>query len=231
MYDEIQDIPIIIDFGLSRSITPLLSPNFSPIRNEKLMRNTFVSYDTYDYWCIDIYILSNIGSTTYLKPYQVVNAGQIKALLRGFVSPNFLAVLSGEEVSQFKQRVFDYFSPFIKHRQTWMNVFRVLIKNHAKWDNYSAAMTYLYSYLKTKPTGSPMRRESVEMYNYFSLLKNIVIAMPDERPLPEETQKAIREIFGYTAPMTTRDTSTSVDKGHLYDNYIDNYDYLSIKDY
>jgi serine/threonine protein kinase len=230
MYDEIQDIPIIIDFGLSRSITPLLSPNFSPIRNEKLMRNTFVSYDTYDYWCIDIYILSNIGSTTYLKPYQVVNAGQIKALLRGFVSPNFLAVLSGEEVSQFKQRVFDYFSPFIRHRQTWMNVFRVLIKNHAKWDNYSAAMTYLYSYLKTKPTGSPMRRESVEMYNYFSLLKNIVIAMPDERPLPEETQKAIREIFGYTAPM-----STSVDKGHLYDNYVDNYvdnyDDLSIEDY
>jgi serine/threonine protein kinase len=235
MYDEIQDVPVIIDFGLSRSITPLLSPNFSPIRNEKLMRHTFVSYDTYDYWCIDIYILSNIGSNTYLKPYQIVTVGQIKALLRGFISPNFLAVLSGEEVSQFKQRVFDYFSPFVKHRQTWMNVFRVLIQNYAKWDNYSAAMTYLYGYLKAKPQSSSTMREPVEMYNYFFILKNIVTAMPNERPLPEETQKAIQEIFGYIEPMPTRDTFTSVDQGHLYDNYVkdteDIDDDLSIEDY
>jgi hypothetical protein len=224
MYDEIQNIPIIIDFGLSRSIKPLLSVNFSPIRNEKLMRHTFVSYDTYDYWCIDIYILSNIGSTTYLKPYEVVNVGQIKALLRGFISPNFLAVLSGEEVAQFKQRIFDYFLPFIKGRQTWMNVFRVLIQNHAKWDNYSAAMTYLYSYSKIKLAASSTIREPVEMHNYFSLLKNIVTAMPDERPLPEETQTAIYEIIGHTASEPIRYTVTSVEHGYLYDNTVD---YLS----
>ncbi len=230
MYDEIQDIPIIIDFGLSRSITPLLSPNFSPIRNEKLMRHTFVTYDTYDYWCIDIYILSNIGSTTYLKPYQAVTDGQIKALLRGFISPNFLAVLSGEEVNEFKQRVFDYFSPFIKDRQTWINVFRVLIQNYAKWDNYSAAMTYLYGYSKAKPAIESTTTESVEMHHYFTLLKNIVTAMPDERPLPEETQRSINEIFGNIVPIPTRDTATSVDQGQLYvDN--ENDDDLSIEDY
>jgi serine/threonine protein kinase len=230
MYDEIQNIPIIIDFGLSRSITPLLSQNFSPIRNEKLMRHIFVSYDTYDYWCIDIYILSNIGSTTYLKPYQVVTDGQIKALLRGFISPNFLAVLSGEEVTQFKQRVFDYFSPFIKERQTWMNVFRVLIQNHAKWDNYSTAMTYLYGYSKAKPATESTIKEPVEMHYYFTLLKNIVTAMPDDRPLPEETQRSINEIFGNIVPIPT-----SVDQGQLYDNcgdnYVDNDDDLSIEDY
>jgi len=202
LYDEIQDIPIIIDFGLSRAIAPLLSPEFSLIQNEKLMRHTFVSYDTYDYWCIDIYILSNIGSTTYLKPYQVVTAGQIKALLRGFITPNFLAILSGEEVNQFKNRIAKYFLPFIEQNQTWIDVFRVLIQNYAKWDNYSAAMTYLYSYLKAKPdTRKSSSREPVEIQQYVSLLKNIVIAMPDERPLAEETQKDIREIIGYRVPL------------------------------
>jgi serine/threonine protein kinase len=82
MYDEIQDVPIIIDFGISREITPLLAPNFSPLRSERLMRHIFVSYDTYDYWCIDIYILSNIGSKTILKPHSTVSEGHIKALLR-----------------------------------------------------------------------------------------------------------------------------------------------------
>ena len=233
MYDEIQDIPIIIDFGLSRSITPLLSTHFSSMRNanissisertgnyrnhsgesvskkfEQLMRHTFASYDTYDYWCIDIYILSNIGSTTYLKPYQLVNIGQIKALLRGFMTPNFLTILSGDEVYRFKQRVLDYFLYFIQERQTWMDVFRELIQNHAKWDNYSAAITYLYSYIKAKPNvSSPSSiksniREPVEIQQYLSLLKNIVIAMPDERPFAQETQKNIREIFGYSSQET-----------------------------
>jgi serine/threonine protein kinase len=148
MYDEIQDVPIIIDFGLSHIITPLLAPNFSPLKSEKLLRHTFVSYDTYDYWCIDIYILSNIGSKTSLKPHSVVSEGHIKAILRGFITPNFLAILSPDEVTQFKQNIKTYFSQFIEHKRTWMDVFRVLIKNYSKWDNYSLAMTYLYIYLK-----------------------------------------------------------------------------------
>ena len=199
MYDDIQDIPIIIDFGLSRTITPLLSANFSPNKNEKLMRHTFVSYDTYDYWCIDIFILSNIGSTTFLKPHQPVTASDIKGLLRGFITPIFLAVLSGEEVFRFKKRIHDYFLPFIQNKQTWIDVFRILIQNYTKWDNYSTALAYLHSYNKSKPTASSIIeidiREPVEIQQYVGILKNIIIAMPDERPLPEETQKSIREIF------------------------------------
>lgn len=221
MYDDIQNVPIIIDFGLSRVITPLLSPEFSPSRNAKLMQHTFVSYDTYDYWCIDIYILSNIGLKTLLKPHAQVSEGQIKALLRGFITPNFLAILSGDDVYQFKKGIIHYFLPFIQQKQTWLDVFRVLIQNYAKWDNYSTALTYLYTYIKAKPntvkysgrgtegvrghfreqslsefkSSRDIRREPVELQQYLSILKNIVIAMPDERPLPEETQQTIQELF------------------------------------
>jgi len=197
MQDEIQNVPIIIDFGLSRVLTQLLSPNFSPIRSERLMRHTFVSYDTYDYWCIDIYILSNIGSKTILKPYTEVSEGHIKAILRGFITPNFLAILSGEEVAQFKRNIFGYFSPFIAQKQTWLDVFRVLIQNYSTWDNYSVAMTYLYSYAKSRPSNKTPKGEQIptEFQQYLSILRNIVIAMPDVRPIPEKTQTDIRGIF------------------------------------
>jgi serine/threonine protein kinase len=198
MYDEIQDVPIIIDFGLSREITPLLAPNFSPLKSEKLLRHTFVSYDTYDYWCIDIYILSNIGSNTILKPHSEVSEGHIKLILRGFITPNFLAILSADEVFQFKQNTKAYFSQFIEHKRPWMDVFRVLIQNYSKWDNYSLAMTYLYNYLKTKPTKNG-EQIPAEIKEYLSILRNIVTAMPDKRPLPQETQKAIREVFETTS--------------------------------
>jgi serine/threonine protein kinase len=194
MYDEIQDVPIIIDFGLSRELTPLLAPNFSPLKSERLMRHTFVSYDTYDYWCIDIYILSNIGSNTILKPHSEVSEGHIKLILRGFITPNFLAILSADEVFQFKQNTKAYFSQFIEQKRTWMDVFRVLIQNYSKWDNYSLAMTYLYNYLKTKPTKT-VEQIPEEIQKYLSILRNIVTAMPDNRPLPQETQSAIRELF------------------------------------
>lgn len=198
MYDEIQDVPIIIDFGLSRVITPLLAHNFSPLKSEKLLRHTFVSYDTYDHWCIDIYILSNIGSKTILKPHSAVSEGHIKALLRGFITPNFLAIFSDDEVFQFKQNTKAYFSQFIENKRTWMDVFRVLIQNYSKWDNYSLAMTYLYTYLKTNPgkNGEPI---PAGIRQYLSILRNIVVAMPDKRPLPEETQKSIRELFETTS--------------------------------
>jgi len=194
MYDEIQDVPIIIDFGISRELTPLLAPNFSPLRSERLMRHIFVSYDTYDYWCIDIYILSNIGSKTILKPHSEVSEGHIKAILRGFITPHFLAILSADEVFQFKQNIKAYFSQFIENKRTWMDVFRVLIQNYSKWDNYSLAMTYLYIYFKTNPSknGEPIPSE---IQGYLSILRNIVLAMPDKRPIPEETQTAIRELF------------------------------------
>jgi len=161
------------------------------------MRHTFVSYDTYDYWCIDIYILSNIGSKTILKPYTEVSEGHIKAILRGFITPNFLAILSGEEVAQFKRNIVGYFSQFIAQKQTWLDVFRVLIQNYSTWDNYSVAMTYLYSYAKSRPSNKTTNGEqiSVEFQQYLSILRDIIIAMPDSRPIPEETQTAIRGLF------------------------------------
>lgn len=182
MYDEIQDVPIIIDFGLSRVMTPLLAPNFSPLKSENLMHHIFVSNDTYDYWCIDIYILSNIGSTTFLKPYIEVSEGHIKALLRGFMTPIFLSILSADELFQFKQNIKSYFLQFIENKKRWMDVFRALIQNYSKWDNYSLAITYLYNYFKTKTSKNGEQIPS-EIQEYLYILRNVVTAMPDKRPL------------------------------------------------
>ena len=212
MYDEIQDIPIIIDFGISRIITPLLTPHFSAIKSETTLRRIFISDESYDYWCIDIFILSNIGTRFLLKPHSEVSENHIKILLRGFLTPIFLASLTGEEVSQFKHNIMNYFEPFIANRQTWSDVFKTLIQNYATWDNYSTAMAYMYTYLKSKPANTYLK-EPTEIQEYLAILKNIIIAMPNERPLPETTQKAIRDIFATTISTAVRtpELGTSVD--------------------
>ena len=219
MYDEIQNVPIIIDFGLSRSIKPLLAHYWQPINTghlygsqeayvsklaekrykdfDNLLRRTFVTYESYDYWCIDIYILSNIGLNTFLKPHQRITIGHIKTLTSAFITPIFTSILYGDEVVQFKQKVLDYFMPFIDEDKTWMDMYKILIQNYQKWDNYSIAVSYLHCYSKCKPTKSPMmkKQEPDEIQLYISLLKNIVIAMPNERPTHVETYDAIKNIF------------------------------------
>ena len=95
-------------------------------------------------------------------------------------------------------------------------------------------MTYLYIHLKIKPTTSLIinsnTREPVEIQEYMSLLKNIIIAMPDERPLPEDTQIAVRAIFGYTTleqepdPVLGVNTSITREPETYYTNTTSTYD-------
>jgi serine/threonine protein kinase len=200
MYDDIQDIPIIIDFGLSRDITPIVSSTFDPMKNEKMLHKIFMSDDTYDYWCIDIYILSNIGTSSFLKLHEKVTEGQLKTLLRGFITPILLTILSDKEIKQFKNQLMRYFSHYIKQQKTWLDVFYDLMRNYNEWDNYSLAITYSYTYLKTTSQMQSVQNLDINtqpleiMQQYSSILKNIVMAMPDNRPTPEDTIQAIKKI-------------------------------------
>lgn len=218
IYDEIQNVPIIIDFGLSRSMKPLLEYNWKPLPKENvseipetpiledkrfreldhLMRKTFVSDTTYDYWCIDIYILSNIGLHSFLKPNDHITMGEIKTLTNTFITPIFSSVLDSDEIVKFKHRILDYFTPFIEEDKKWIDMYKILVQNYNTWDNYSIALTYLYSYTKCKPIQIYTLKtpEPHELQLYISFLKRIIIAMPNERPSHEETYYEIKHIIG-----------------------------------
>jgi len=194
IFDDIQSIPIIIDFGLSRNITPLISPRFNPLKNEQLIRKTLISDTAYDYWCIDIYVLSNIGTNSFYVDGPVSET-QIKILVRGFITPLFLAVLLPEEAIKYKTNITEYFMKYVRTNKTWGDVFLDLVKCHASWDNYSLAIGYSVIYGKIKKNDQPDDADQEQIQQYISLLKTIILAMPDERPSANETQTLIQSIF------------------------------------
>ena len=198
MFDDIQSIPIIIDFGLSRNMTPLLDPHFDPRINEQLIRRTFITDASYDYWCIDIYVISNIGSNSLYVNSPVLET-QIKTLVRGFITPIFLAVLLPEEAIKYKQNITDYFMKYVRLNKTWGDVFLDLVKCHASWDNYSLAIGYSFIYNKLKKNAQPANGEpeqdQEQIHQYISLLKTIVLSMPEERSSASETHPRILSIF------------------------------------
>jgi serine/threonine protein kinase len=192
VHDDIQDIPIIIDFGLARDISPLFNPHINLADNDSLLHNIFVNHNSYAYWCIDIHILSNIGNKSLLKPTETVTTQQIKTIVAGFLTPNFEAMLSVEDIAQFKQNTLSYFSSYVDKEQTWQSVFSDLIQYYKSWDNYSAAMTYLYTYHKCAITTSSNNDGDAEiMHRYISILKNIIMDMPNTRPTAEQTRELI----------------------------------------
>jgi hypothetical protein len=190
MYDDIQNIPIIIDFGLSRDITPLLS-NFNMPFNKKLVRNIFINYDMYDYWCVDIYMLSNIVNNSSLKWNEKVTEESLKRLLRGFFTPNFMTILTPPEITQFKKNIIAFFSHYLDTEKTWQDMFRDLIQTYKSWDNYAVAITYLYTHHMSRTTAEQCNL----MQQYFRLIKDIVIALPNKRPTAEETREHIMRIY------------------------------------
>ena len=198
IFDDIQSIPIIIDFGLSRNMTPLIAPGFNPLKNEKIIRKTLISDTAYDYWCIDIYVLSNIGSNSFYVNGPV-SEPQIKILVRGFITPIFLSVLLPEEAIKYKADITAYFMKYVRSHKTWGDVFLDLIKCYASWDNYSLAIGYSFINNKIKQTAQLANGEHAhepeQIQQYISLLKTIILAMPDERPSANETQTLIQSIF------------------------------------
>lgn len=213
MYDDIQNIPIIIDFGISKDITPITHTRFDVSKNDGIYRKIFISDESYGYWCIDIFILSNIGNISFLRPNNDVTLAKVAQLLQRFITHFLKNLITSEEITKFKQQMLQYFKPYIEKQQTWSHVFRDLVQHHPTWDNYSLAVSYLVATLKCSISGydtssqdshripSRFYRSVVfinlgEPYNetiqsYISILKQIVLSTPDKRPTIDETRQNI----------------------------------------
>ena len=192
MYDDIQNVPIIIDFGISKDITPLINPSFDITNKEYLLHKIFINDEPYLYWCIDIYILSNIGYNSYLRPNSQVRQNQFLILLDRFVSKNnFMHFISMSELTQFKENIIRYFNTYIEQQRTWEDVFRDLIQNYTTWDNYSLALCYTRLKCIIDPLDEDM--DTINTYKY--MLNRIILSMPDKRPTAEETKREILSIL------------------------------------
>jgi len=194
MWDEQNDVPKIIDFGLSIQINKL---------TPKTYKDSFYTlYDTYSPWCIDIIILSfiadkyanNIKNIDKFIEEKIQNVGDIKKHCENYVlnSDVFIKnVFSKNEISAFLTQINTYVDGFVG--KTWKMVNDETIKNYKTWDNYSIAIMNMKI---ISDIGIFDNQNAGFMKEYVQLLKDIILALPDKRKSLEDTAAQIKSIFG-----------------------------------
>lgn len=189
LFDEIQSIPIIIDFGLSNT-TNIFEKSISPKDNVEKLKDIFISYDTYDFWCIDIFIISKILYEKQFYMEDEVSLIQVEIILHTFKTSTLYKCFTDTELKEFDHYYRNHFTKkYIENNKTWIDVFNDLIKNYNTWDNYSLALTFLYIYAKHHHKMTTLNTE------YIKLLKDTVLALPDNRITYDATKTRILEII------------------------------------
>jgi serine/threonine protein kinase len=182
MFDDIQSIPIIIDFGISNVITPLLENH---VKTESKTR-FFRDYYTYDYWCIDVFIMANIEREKLFYKESKITKHSLDLLLHKFKTPFFNHFLNDQEIRKFDRDYYIYFSKYVNNN-TWQDLFTDLLQYYKTWDNYSLSMCYLYICNK--------HVKDAKMQEYITLLKTNILSMPNKRMIPEEFEQKLMAII------------------------------------
>jgi hypothetical protein len=179
MFDEIQSIPIVIDFGLSQVITPLFEN-----ANTTISRNFFVDYNAYEYWCIDVFIMSNIAHEKMFYRDSLVKQNYLDKLLQDFKTPFIHFFLHKEEIRGFDRDFNIYFSKYV-NTYTWNELFNELLTYYKTWDNYSLSMCYLYVIKDYKNAD----------IRYKKMLKTNILAMPNKRMTTAEFRNNLQQLL------------------------------------
>lgn len=185
VFDDIQSIPIIIDFGLSSDITQLLENMTQPTKT-----HFFADYYAYDFWCIDVFIMANIEQQKQFYRQSIVTKQSLDKLLHDFKTPFFNFFLTDQEIRAFERDYYIYFSKYANNNQTWQELFTDLSQFYKSWDNYSLAMCYLYICKNRTNDTNPKLQE------YIALLKTIILSMPNKRATPQEFRSKLLDILG-----------------------------------
>jgi len=192
MFDDIQSIPIIIDFGISNVITPLLENNahmpFTPLSKPPSSPHFFVDYYAYDFWCIDVFIMANIEYEKHFYKQSMVTKKSLDLLLHDFKTPFFNRFLTEQEIRAFDRDCYNYFSKYINNNQTWQELFTDLLQFYKTWDNYSLSMCYLY--ICKNFADHPQLNE------YITLLKTTILSMPNKRMTIEDFRIKLMDVLG-----------------------------------
>jgi len=180
IYDEIQGVPIIIDYGLSFNIK-----NIMDNQEESYYEKYLLTDEYYIFWCIEIIMISQI---IYDYKDGNVTKENLDAILQKIQSDKYyLKILSTQDREIFKTKYTEYFSKYID--QPWKNMMNDLLKedNYKTWDNYSLCVSLLF----VLNNNESLKYNAPE---YIKLIKEIVLSMPGERIGIEETRTRLLEI-------------------------------------
>ena len=196
MYDDVQNIPIIIDFGLSFNVKDLIekeNPTTTNINEKNTKFNTiFFAKSFYIYWCVEIHMISQI--VQYFKENEKVKTHNLELILNRMTNDKYLMnVIPTEEIEKFKQKYMETFSPYVDVK-TWKELFLDIFneQNYATWDHNSLCISII---MLLNDNIMIQNQTDPKILAYINILMETVTAMPGTRMTIEETEKRIREIF------------------------------------
>lgn len=187
MFNDIFNVPNIIDFGLSFTFDQLVS---SPLMPNVLDTLFYAHSVEYFVWNIEIVLISYISQEIIVKH---------KLSTKQIFEPYFINLCEVVDSFVGKSFVFeedDEKMLFMKNTKAYLDQFRNksiylllegLIENWKSWDNYSTAIIF-FSFIKYLEINSyPIK--------YRQLLKSILLSTPGMRRLePKDTMNAIIEL-------------------------------------
>lgn len=187
MWDEKQEIPIMIDFGLSINMGEVLDPQ----KNPAIYKKYFIGEEYYIFWCVDIFMISQI-TQLYMNERTVLE--HVLEIILNKITENehFKKLFTKNEIEEYIKKYNNYFKKYIN--SPWTNVMTDLLqeKIYSTWDNHSLCSAILFDVVINKIFVS---NNNTKKEAYLKLLKEVVLSMPDERIGIEETKKRIYEII------------------------------------
>ena len=200
MYDELQGIPIIIDFGISKHFE-----NMPYITQETLeetitfLKDRFITSDPFDYWSMDIFHISQIIYEKHFPMTTQVTQQHIDVLLRNLLKTRtYKTFLYEEHQLAFEEEYKNYFSKYINNENKWFEVLNDLLIQYKSWNNYGLTVSYLQILREHNILYVNGTNKKNPFYDYEKLLRNIITAMPNKRQSPQSLKMAIKTIFTNT---------------------------------
>ena len=194
--------PIIIDFGLSFQTAYLALDKYQTLGAEQ-----FFGIETpyYPPWCVEINVLSYMSrrlrtassvldTSLVIKVMENKDLEGIHNIVQDFVNKNsFLqskAIINEPTLTAYK-KVLSVWMAELKGK-TWKEAWNYVAKSHATWDNYSVCVLFLTELQLSEKIKAT---ETSSMGKYITLMKKVLLAPPEQRMLPAETQKEMQALF------------------------------------
>ena len=212
--------PVVIDFGLSFEKDKL---NIDKYKTKSSLQPFGIAVDYYIPWCFEVILLSHVsrymsvvdkdGNIKILidkeKEGTVLNSKEEEILIRilnKYIENNnviSMSIFTAQEKASFKEKMLLWIKEL--KGKTWRDIWNKIISSSNTWDNYGLAVMFL---IELDLSGLLQITDSQTegfLRAYVNEIKQTILSTPNERKLPEDTNKSLTAIFSRIKKIEHRD--------------------------
>ena len=191
MYSDSQNVPIIIDFGVSFQLKDLYV-------DEKIQDIFFTAYEKYPPWCLEITFIAAIIEVPGWEDKRV-NVKRLIKHLSIYAAENPIMTVIRPGITQFKSSWETYVRTF--SNDTGKTAVNKLLGKWNTWDMFSINVMYV-DFMKT---GKWLQHKHTCTKPYIEYVFSQILSIPTERDDPATTIKTLEKIRGNITKADFRD--------------------------